>query len=242
MNSYIKHNLEYEINDVTLDHTFETIKKYDEINMFEKQGFISALQNFEHRNLHVDIGSGTGWLIGKTAPIFKKVIGIEPSVTATNASNKVFSDFKNIEYINEDMVDAIKKIEFISPAFFTSSIVFSHIKDYHVSNFLKELNSAPKNSTLYFFENYDTNIHHPFWYIRNKEWWAKRLPNWQLSFIGISNEEYKSGIFGVCVGKENITNTYTLSAKENVKWHISGILNLIKKVAYRLKWSNNKKI
>ena len=33
----------------------------------------------------MDIGSGTGWLLGKTAPLFKKVIGVEPSEAATKS-------------------------------------------------------------------------------------------------------------------------------------------------------------
>lgn len=236
LNSYIKHNSQYVVNDITAENTLETIKKYDALNMFEKQGFAEALKKFDHRKLHIDIGSGTGWLIGKTAPLFEKVIGIEPSKAATHASSLVFSNFKNIEYINEDMVDALKEMKAsgkisaaTSPIFFTSSIVFCHIKNFHVANFLRELNDMPVGSTFHFFENYDTNIHHAFWYVRNKEWWASRLPNWQLTFMDIPNEEYKSGIFGACVGKEHVTNTYALSFAQRMAWHISGITNLAKK-------------
>jgi SAM-dependent methyltransferase len=223
------------VNDITEANTQETVKKYDEQNMFEKQGFKAALEKFDHRKLHIDIGSGTGWLLGKTAPLFEKVIGIEPSKAATHASGLVFSNFKNIEYINEDVVDAMKSMDISSPAFFTSSIVFSHIKNFHVANFLKELNMAPQGSTFHFFENYDTNIQHAFWYIRNKEWWAKRLPNWQLTFMDIPNEEYKSGIFGICVGKENVTDTYSLPLGDKIRWRVSGVVNLARKAIRKIK-------
>lgn len=226
LNSYIKHNSEYVINDITTENTLKIIRKYDEQNMFEKQGFKIALEKFNHRELHVDIGSGTGWLLGKTAPLFKKVIGVEPSEAATKASGLVFSNFTNIEYINKDMIDAIKDINIIHPTFFTSSIVFSHIKNFHVTNFLKELDSAPNGSTLHFFENYDTNIKHPFWYIRNRKWWADRLPNWQLTFLDIPNHGYKSGIFGIRIGRDFVTEKYNLSFIKRIKWHISGIINL----------------
>lgn len=230
LNSYIKHNSEYIVNDITEENTLEIVRKYDEQNMFEKQGFKIALEKFSHRTLHIDIGSGTGWLLGKTALSFEKVIGIEPSKAATQASSLVFSNFTNIEYINEDMVDAIKSIDITSPTFFTSSIVFSHIKNFHVTNFLKELDCVHNGSTLYFFENYDTNIHHPFWYIRNKEWWASRLPNWQLTFLDIPNQGYKSGIYGVRVGRELVTEVYRLSFGRKALWYVSGVVNLIQKI------------
>lgn len=234
LNSYIAHNAQYEVNDITEKNTLNTIKKYDALQLYERQGFVSAIEKFSHRKLHIDIGSGTGWLLRKTAPVFEKVIGIEPSKTATQASSKALSQYSNIEYINEDMVDALKVINITEPAFFTSAIVFSHIKNFHVTNFLNELDNAPAGSTLYFFENYDTNIQHPFWYIRNKEWWAKRLPNWQLTFFDLQNDEYKAGIYGINVGRQNVTNTYALSFSRKIIWTISGWINLSKKALKKL--------
>ncbi len=234
LSSFIAHDNQYVVNDVEVENTLQIIKKYDDDKVFENQGFDRALGLFPNRNLHIDIGSGTGWLLRKTSPLFEKVIGIEPSKAATNVSSRILKDNQNIEYINEDMVDAILKMQLKSPAFFTTSIVLSHIKDFHVSNLLEVLNSAPEGSTLYFYENYDTPISHRHWYIRNRNWWSSQLPNWDLSFFDIQNDIYKSGIFGKCVGAQNVKSFYRMTLVQNISWIMRKYTNNAIKILNKL--------
>ncbi len=227
LRSYLAHNEEYESDPNSIENNIRLIKMYQNIKLFETLGFERALNNFDHRDLHVDLGSGTGWLINETAPKFKLVIGVEQSTAAIKTSESILAAHKNILYVNKDMVEWTEKKIFTKPVFFTSAMVFSHIKDHYVTKLLTNIDSSPLGSTLYFNENYDTNIHQPLWHIRNKSWWAKRLPNWQLTFFQIPNDVYISGIYGERVGRENVIEKYNLSLLEKIGWHISGIKNKI---------------
>lgn len=234
LSSYVAHNEQYVVNDIEINNTLRVIQKYDQLDTFKNQGFERALSLFQHRDVHIDIGSGTGWLLRKTAPIFSKVIGIEPSKAATDVSSKILKDFQNIEYINEDMVDALIKLGQTTPAFVTSSIVFSHIKNFHVANFLKELDKLPDGSNLYFYENYGTNISHKHWYIRSKYWWARNLPNWDITFFDIPNNGYTSGIFGSRVGANKVKSNYKMSFLQSITWQANGIINKIIKLINKI--------
>ena len=223
--SFKKHDKVYHALD--FDTAKQKMLKLDELDFFNFFGFQKALEkNPRVRSLHIDIGSGAGWLIKHTAPFFKKVLAIEPSVAATDISKRYNIQYKNIEYLNVDMVEALENNSFTEPYFLTTAAVFCHIENFHVENFLKLLNKAPLGSVILFCEPYDTNIQQPFWYIRNKAWWQERLPNWQLEFLGIrgvwdgKKEKYTKGIYGVCTGKN--TQSIPQSRFVSLVWLLQG--------------------
>lgn len=217
MRSYEMHNKDYE----ELEDFYKKeniIERTEKTNDFVRAGFnyaISITKNMP--NNHVDIGSGVGWLVRKMAPHFKKSIGIEPSKAATSAAKKLTENLENVYFIEKDMLDGYRELNIEEPAFFTTGAVLSHIEDYYVAEFLKLLNNAPYRSVLFFSENYDRNMQWTMWHIRSQEWWVKNLPNWQLTFCNIEIDEYSSGIYGVCVGKENILKNH----KRGIFWEIS---------------------
>ena len=126
------------------------------------------------------------------------------------------------------MIEGLKTLIINEPALFTTSVVLSHIDNITVINFLNLLNNTPLGSTLYFFEPYDKNKHQYLWYVRNKEWWAKHLPNWQLTFHDYGDNNDKSGISGKCVGKDKVTEKYQNNIWQKITWFLSGIPSYIK--------------
>lgn len=231
--SFNAHNAEYE-----RLYTVESIEQlylhYDQNKSFENEGYAKALTLFSHRNLHVDIGTGSGWLLRKTAPSFTIDIGVEPSQAIVKIARQTLSEFKNISFINKGMIEAFIDIPLDRPVFFTSSTVFSHIDDDTVINFLTLLANAPKGSTLYFGENYDTAINHKLWHIRNKGWWSKNLPDWEIKFFDILNDGYMHGIFGTYVGRDNVQNHHTMNVTQRIQWRLHGLVNLAIKASNKL--------
>lgn len=197
------------------------LKQYDKRNIFKKNGFKKAVSTTLNIKTHVDIGSGTGWLLIKTSPYFKKVIGIEPSQTAIEIAQEIIKDTNNITYICADMIEGFQRINKNEQTFFTSSIVFSHIKNSYVKEALALLNYFPEGSMLYFDEPYELNISQRLWYVRSKEWWAKHLYNWDLEFYNIHHGKYTRGIYGVLKGKDNVQNTHKKSLMEKILWNLS---------------------
>lgn len=226
--SYIEHNKQYD--DPLVKKWLQEKCIRDDLNMFEKLGFKKVIdENPKVRNLHIDIGSGVGGLLFKTAPYFKKVIGIEPSKAAIEIARTFTKGVQNIEFINAGAVDAIRSLNLTEPVFFTTSIVFSHLKDYHVAQCLKLIDNAPPGSVLLFNEPYDKNIQRKLWYIRRKRWWAENLQSWTLSFREHTNDgyKYKYGIFGICVGRGNIINNYKTNILEDILWRIDGVFHFL---------------
>jgi len=227
LNSYVEHNKYYETTSDFKWHQ-KRYKEYDELNYFENLGFKKVIdENPKVRKLHVDIGSGAGWLLLKTAPYFEKVIGIEPSKTAVKMARIFTKRTKNIEFINADAIDAIRSLNLNEPVFFTTSMVSSHIRDYYVIECLKLINNAPLGSVLFFREPYDKNIQIPLWHIRRKKWWAENLSNWNLSFCKYTGNGYKYGISGVFIGKENVVNNYKTNVLEDILWMIDGFFHFL---------------
>lgn len=226
LKSYVEHDKDYHgVFDI---ESFRKIKDFvEKNNELEKTGFKKAIAQSGNNKLHIDIGSGGGWLLYNTSPIFEKVIGVEPSKAACDNVNILIKEYgyNNIEIINADMIDALKTLDLKIPAFLTTTVVLSHIKDFYVKQFLQLLNTIPNGSTLYFCERHDRNIHQNLWHIRRKYWWAKNLSEWQLEFFDIENDGYKTGIFGRKVGKENVTNHFIPTLKENILWFFDGIKN-----------------
>lgn len=226
--SYIKHNSQFE-GEQDLEWHKQRFAEYEKNNVYEANGYKKFIEEHpEVRDTHVDIGSGAGWLLVKTAPLFRRVIGIEPSTAGVEYSKFFNKEFGNVEHINADMIAGYSSLHFEKPILVTTSTVLSHIADPVVSSFLKLLNDAPRGSLFLFGEPYGKNRQQFTWHIRSKEWWAKQLPDWQLSFGEITGNGYMNNISGVCVGKENVKDSYRMKCFERIAWTLSGIPSRIK--------------
>jgi SAM-dependent methyltransferase len=235
LNSYRKHDSEFNTELNSLERTLEIVKHYDNIDQFTLLGFKQALRMSNPLpKIHIDIGSGNGWLTRKTSPIFEKVFGVEPSTTGVEVAKKITQEFTNITFINKDMIDGLKEINPTSPIFLTTATVLSHIEDFYVAEFLKQVNTLPVDSTLCFDERYDKNMQWNMWHIRSKEWWESKLPNWQLIFLNLENNGYASSIFGVCLGEKNTLKTHQMSTLSLLVWHISKLYHLSIRVAKKI--------
>ncbi|MDO8575424.1 MAG: class I SAM-dependent methyltransferase [bacterium] len=226
LKSFEAHNADYETK-VGIESFRDTIKQYNIEEKFECSQFSKAISKIKDVNVHIDVGSGGGWLLFKTSPLFKKVYGIEPSKIACDNVSILIKEkgVSNIELINSDMIEGLEKINLQEPAFFTTAIVLSHIKNFYVKKFLKKLNGVPNGSAIYFCERYDRNIQQKLWYVRRKYWWAKNLNEWQLEFFGFEDNGYRGGIFALKVGKGGITNNFKPNIKEDVLWFFDGLKN-----------------
>jgi len=226
--SYHEHDKDYQTV-FNLENSIKRIEEYDEMDIFTKNGFAEAVEGAKkNADVHIDIGCGTGWLLLKTSPYFKRVIGIDPSEHAILSAREITKEYPNVEYQNKDMLDGLETLKVTEPIFITTAVVLSHIKDYYVKEFLKILNTLPNGSVLFFNEPYGTNIQQNMWHVRNKKWWADNLEEWDLIFKDHSGI-YTHGIYGVKVGKENRTKIYIMSPREHVKWTIQGISTKIKR-------------
>jgi SAM-dependent methyltransferase len=230
LDSYKKHNSEYETDTGGIEHNENIYKKYDQENQFKNLGFEDAIMRTENLPLtHIDIGSGVGWLLRKTSPYFKDVIGIEPSTQAIKTAEALNKN-ENVSFLNEDMVDGLQSINPTEPVFITTSVVLSHIKDFYVADFLKLVNALPAGSVLFFDERYDKNIQWNLWYIRSKDWWAKNLPEWNLNFMELENSDYKSGIYGIKTGENNTATKFKMNVAQKILWTIQGIYYKAKRI------------
>jgi hypothetical protein len=234
LQSYIKHNTGYE-SDKDYYTKEEIINRTEKNNDFKRAGFTFALSITKNLpKTHIDIGSGVGWLVRKMSPYFEKSIGIEPSHAAVKAAQNLTDDLRNVTFLEEDMVEAYKKLNITQPVFFTTGAVLSHIEDYYVIEFLKLLNDAPVGSVLFFSENYDTNMNWNMWHIRNQEWWQENLSNWQLLFCNIENDGYFSGIYGLKVEASQKLKNKKRNYFYKFSWEINFYLNIIKRICKKI--------
>jgi len=202
---------------------------YEKQNNFAKQGFERHVTEAAKTiTTHVDIGSGAGWLVRKTAPYFISVIGVEPSKAATDIASELNQDLPNVTFLHMGMFEFMTTKQPREPYFVTTATVLSHINNGTVKEFLKLLNDAPLGSRLYFGEPYDRNRYQYLWFIRSKAWWAKQLPNWQLEFSDYINDSYPYGIAGVAVGQGHVTETYKMNPLQAIWWLLSGIPSNLK--------------
>lgn len=242
LQSFEKHNKEY--NQLyTVQSIKNILNEFENNKMFEHLGFEKAIKKLNDLHTHIDVGCGSGWLLYKTSPMFNKVIGIEPSSAIIEINNKIVAErnLTNVEFINMDMIDALKHLNPIEPVFITTATVLSHIKDFYVAEFLKIINKLPEGSSLFFDERYDKNIQQNMWHIRSRNWWAKNLPDWQLEFFALENSGCKSGIFGTKIKKGEEINKFELNTKEKLKWHINGLINKKKRLSRFVKSKITKK-
>lgn len=204
---------------------------------YEVLGYQKMVEGFPQvRALHIDIGCGGGWLVSRTSPVFKKVIGIDPSEMFLDIARDINGNNKNVEFICGDMAEVLQKLDLKEPVFITTCTVLSHIKTDWVVEFLKLVNSLPKGSTLFFGEYYGINSRRDFWQLHSKWWWAKNLPNWQLVF----NTSFLGKTYGICgvnVGKENVLTNYEPDFYDKLRWKFSGIYNKSRSVGHKLKKS-----
>ncbi len=228
--SYLAHNSEFE-KEGALERHQDCFAEYDRRNQFIHLGFEKiASEAALSVQIHIDVGSGGGWLLLKTAHLFKKVIGIEPSKAGVDVSKKITQQFHNISHINAGMIEALNNMNIDEPVFLTTSIVLSHIPDKIVLQFLKLINNVPLGSVLYFGEPYGKNRQQYLWHIRSKEWWAYHLPNWELRFNDVLADNYCYGVIGECVGKSAVKSDYKMTRVKKIRWIISGVPSRIKYV------------
>jgi hypothetical protein len=231
LTSYEKHDSEFNTELNSVQKTLEIIKLYDEVNQFKLLGFEHSIRMSNPLpKTHIDIGSGNGWLVRKTSPLFEKVIGIEPSAQGVSLAKEINKENKNVYFINKDMIDGLQELASQEPVFITTATVLSHIEDFYVEDFLREVNKLPILSTLCFDERYDKNIHWKMWHVRSKEWWETRLPNWQLYFLNLENNNYSSSFFGVCLGKENVLKTHRMGRVAKIFWKISKLYYIFERI------------
>ncbi|MFM2383938.1 MAG: Prochlorococcus phage [Candidatus Parcubacteria bacterium] len=230
LQSYHVHDSEYRDKKLNnLQIISDLYKKYDEERQFEVTGFARAIERTSPLpETHIDVGCGGGWLLRKTAPLFKEVVGIEPSLEAINYAKTLLStQFQNISFINAEMLEGIKSCFSRGKSFITTSIVLSHIDDTYVSAFLDEFKYFPDGSILFFDERYGKNIQKDMWHIRSKAWWASQLPDWQLTFFDLNNTGYKSGIYGIKIGKDSIKDVYKMNRFQKIVWGVQGKIHTL---------------
>lgn len=235
LQSYEKHNEGYE-NDTRYYTREAIIERTEKTDDFRRVGFELALALTKNLpDIHIDIGSGVGWLARKMSNHFKKSIGIELSHAAVVSARKLTEDLTNVSFMEADMIDGYKKLNVGSPVFFTTGAVFSHIENYYVAEFLKLINDAPNGSILFLSENYDKNIDWKMWHIRSKEWWRKHLPAWQLIFLDIENDGYSSGIYGIKSAEKNLLPTHERTGSWKAFWKIDKVKNIAGRVSKKIK-------
>lgn len=236
LQSYKKHNIDFNSDSNNLENTREVIKNYEKVDQFKVLGFELAISMSNPLpKVHVDIGSGNGWLLNKTSTFFEKVVGIEPSEKAIDLAKEVNKNNNNVSFINKDMVDGLNTMNTSIPIFVTSATVLNHIENFYVEEFLKKINVLPIGSVIFFDERYDKNIDWNMWHVRSKDWWIKNLSNWQIIFLNFDVAGYPSGIYGKMVGKDNVVQMYTMSFAESFLWKVSGIYRIALRAIRKLK-------
>lgn len=236
MKSFKVHDKDYG-NFFDLEKSKKVAQEYEQEGLFEKAGFQEMVEKLKGKiKTHIDIGSGTGWLVTATSPYFERVVGIEPSKKAIDIAKALLIErsIKNIEFLEMDMVDGINHLNLTEPVFITTAIVLSHIRDFYVKEFLRILNHLSKGSVLYFDEPYEENVHQNLWHIRSKEWWAKNLPEWQLDFLDINYGKQKRGIRGRLVGRMNVKEHYSKNLTQSLMWHINGMINKVRAIKRKI--------
>lgn len=235
LKSYKVHDRDFNSESNSFERTREIILEYDKKDYFKSLGFKLAIEMTKYLPpTHIDIGSGNGWLLRKTSPYFKKVIGVEPSQQGIEVAKKTTEGCKNVLFINLDMVDAFSEIDLSSPVFMTTATVLNHIENEYVAHFLSKVNGLPVGSTLFFDERYDANIDWNMWHVRSKDWWREHLPSWQLFFFDVDADGYKSGIYGIKAAPGELVGTISMSFTERLFWFVDNIQNIALRVIRKI--------
>lgn len=235
LKSYRAHDRDFNSEHNSFERTRGIIQEYDRKDYYKNLGFKLAIEMTKYLpSIHIDIGSGNGWLMRKTSPYFEKVIGVEPSQQGIEVAKKTVEGCSNVEFVNLDMVDAMDRLDFSSPVFMTTATVLNHIENSYVAHFLSKVNNLPIGSALFFDERYDTNIDWSMWHVRSRDWWRKHLPSWQLLFFDIEADGYRSGIYGIKVAKEELIETRSMSPAERLAWSLDSIRNILLRVIRKM--------
>jgi Methyltransferase domain len=236
LQSYHKHDKDFNSESNSFEQTKKIIKEYDDTNVFTRLGFQFAVDVTKNLpKTHIDIGSGNGWLLRKMSPYFTSVIGIEPSRQGIEVAKQTTKECTNVSFINDDMVNALEKLEVHEPVFVTTATVLNHIENNYVAEFLKKVNLLPVESVLFFDERYDENIDWTMWHVRSKDWWRHFLPDWQIIFLDINAAGYPSGIYGVKVGTDRKLPNSKQTSLGKIFWGVNKLQNLINRILLKLK-------
>jgi hypothetical protein len=236
LQSYHRHDKDFNSESNSLEQTKKIIKNYDDIDVFTNLGFkfaVDITKNLPKK--HIDIGSGNGWLLRKMSPYFTSVIGVEPSKQGIEVAKQTTKECSNVSFINDDMVNAIEALDTKEPIFLTTATVLNHIENSYVSEFLNKLNTLPDDSVLFFDERYDENIDWNMWHVRSKDWWRTCLPEWQLLFLDINAAGYPSGIYGIKVGASRKLPNSKQTNLAKLFWIISKLQNIVLRILLKLK-------
>jgi SAM-dependent methyltransferase len=229
LQSYIAHDREFQMSN-SMEHHIREYKKQDTYGQFERWGYKKIMEAFpEVRSMHIDFGCGGGWLLTKTSPFFKTVVGVEPSASGVEVAKEINKGLNNVQFICADMVEGFKKLEISEPVFVTTTTVLSHIEDAWVEEFLKLVNTLPKGSILFFAESYDQNIQRKLWHVRSRYWWSSQLSNWQLIFND-AGQISNYGIAGYCPGQNNVLSVYKPGFFGKMFWGFQGYFYKLKAV------------
>lgn len=235
LQSYEQHDGEYSSEEDIIRKAKEIVDDYAKKNIFKTLGFQLALTlTKELPKTHIDIGSGIGWLPHTTAKLFDHVVGIEPSQAAYTTAQEINKHYTNVRFLNKDMLDGLEELSVKEAVFLTTATVLNHIEDYYVKEFLAKVNMLPHGSVLFFDERYDKNLQWKLWHVRSKEWWIKNLPNWQLIFLNIDIGNYSSGIYGMCVGGEQVLKSPKKDLFSEIYWVLGRGYYVIERVIKKL--------
>jgi SAM-dependent methyltransferase len=157
----------------------------------------------------VDIGSGAGRFIFYCIDRFRKVISVEPSIEGFKFQKEVFKNSDNFEVHNKYAEDFLINLKEDEEIIIYSNAVLHHIKNDAVDLILKKLNKLKKGSLIILSESYTINgSFDRYWmgYMRPKEYYIKRLSNYELTFFDYYDEavikDINHNIRGTFIGKK----------------------------------------
>ncbi len=235
LKSFLAHDKDFHSESNSSETTKKIVAEYEKNETAKRIGAFLAIQlTSSLPKIHIDVGSGNGWLIKALNPHFEKSIGIEPSSKGIEVAKETTNECKNVEYINDDMVGAFEKMTLTEPVFVTTATVLNHIENYYVAHFLNKLESLPEGSVLFFDERYDENVDWNMWHVRSKDWWRTHLNEWQVIFLDIDVAGYPSGIYATKVRSDSKLPTIEMGTAAKTSWFLNKIYNMIRRIVIKI--------
>jgi SAM-dependent methyltransferase len=187
--SFALHNAQYEQKD-KLEKERQGIQEMLQKKTYDESSnkISRLLARYPNRELCIDIGSGNGWYSAYMSQFFKRVEGIEPSAAGISIAKQLHpkEKYPNIVW-HQGFAESVLKEILIdrTPVLLITGCVLSHLRDKEVMDICNVVNNMAKvGSALSWSEGWGKEYHRYMWHIRTKEWWQKRLSNWELDFHG----------------------------------------------------------